>query len=123
MNPFFPYVLALLVATVTWILWSRRRVPVRAEFIRQCTFPKGLYEKLRKKRPELVARDCELVASGLRQFSLAYNKSKGNPISMPSQVTDDLWHELILYTKAHELFCRRAFGRFLPHAGGRIRRR
>ena len=31
---------------------------------------------------------------------------------MPSQVTDDLWHEFILYTRNYEDFCRRAFGRF-----------
>jgi hypothetical protein len=36
-------------------------------------------------------------------------------VSMPSQVADDLWHELILYTREYERFCARAFGSFLHH--------
>jgi hypothetical protein len=35
---------------------------------------------------------------------------------MPSQAADDLWHDLILYTKAYDAFCRNAFGRFLHHS-------
>lgn len=34
---------------------------------------------------------------------------------MPSQVTDDLWHEFILCTRHYDAFCRRAFGGFLHH--------
>lgn len=34
---------------------------------------------------------------------------------MPSQVTDDLWHEFILYTRSYDQFCKKAFGRFLHH--------
>ncbi|MGH8049502.1 MAG: glycine-rich domain-containing protein [Arenimonas sp.] len=34
---------------------------------------------------------------------------------MPSQVTDDLWHEFILYTRSYEQFCGKAFGRFMHH--------
>ena len=34
---------------------------------------------------------------------------------MPSQAVDVLWHEFILYTKAYDDFCRKAFGRFLHH--------
>ncbi|MBS4051544.1 MAG: hypothetical protein KGZ69_10110, partial [Methylomonas sp.] len=36
-------------------------------------------------------------------------------VSMPSQVTDDLWHELILYTRHYDSFCKKAFGGFLHH--------
>ncbi|HVF17642.1 MAG TPA: hypothetical protein VNA21_12045, partial [Steroidobacteraceae bacterium] len=32
-----------------------------------------------------------------------------------SQVADDLWHEFILYTRGYEMFCKRAFGRFMHH--------
>ena len=34
---------------------------------------------------------------------------------MPSQVVDDAWHTFILFTRNYELFCRKAFGRFLHH--------
>lgn len=77
--------------------------------------PPGLYARLQKRRPELTVKDCQLVGRALRQFFLAYLKGGRQFVSMPSQAADDLWHELILYTRHYELFCRRAFGRFLHH--------
>lgn len=87
----------------------------RAEFIRHYSFPKGLIEKLQARRPGLAARDGQLVARALRQFFLAHLAAKREFVSMPSQVTDDLWHEFILYTRNYDDFCQRAFGRFMHH--------
>ena len=87
----------------------------RADFIRSYQFPKGLIERLQKKRPGLSAKDAQLVARALRSFFLAHLKSGRQYVSMPSQVVDDLWHEFILYTRHYEDFCRRAFGRFMHH--------
>lgn len=98
------------------VFWIRSRRSVRAEYIRNWVLPPGLFDKLRRKRPDLTLKDCQLVAQALRQFFLAYLKSGFGYVSMPSQVTDDLWHELILYTKDYDAFCRRAFGRFLHHS-------
>ena len=97
------------------LLWSRLVKARRAELIRDYTLPPGLFEKLRKKRPELTLKDCQLVGHALRQFFLVYLKSGCRYVSMPSQVVDDLWHEFILYTRNYETFCRRAFGGFLHH--------
>ena len=36
-------------------------------------------------------------------------------VAMPSQVVDVAWHEFILYTRAYEIFSKRAMGRFLHH--------
>jgi hypothetical protein len=105
---------ATLVITLA-VIYSRWRTAVRAEFIRQYRFPQGLFEKLQKKRPGLSLKDCQLVALGLRRFFLTYLKGKRSPVSMPSQIVDDLWHEFILYTKLYENFCGRAFGRFMHH--------
>lgn len=99
-------------------LWyfAQRQVLLRREaFIRQAELPRGLYEALRKRRPDLSLKDCQLVGNGLRQFFLAHLKSGRRYVSMPSQVVDDLWHEFILYTKNYEAFCGKAFGRFLHH--------
>lgn len=96
-------------------LWTRTRRSQRAEFIRSYTFPLGLFEKLRRKHPQLSLKDCQLVTQGLRQFYLAHLKSGRQFVSMPSQVVDDLWHEFILYTRNYDGFCRKAFGRFLHH--------
>jgi hypothetical protein len=88
----------------------------REAFIREYPLPQGLFEQLRKKRPGLDLKQCQLVAHALRQFFLAHLKSGRRYVSMPSQVADDLWHEFILFTRHYEAFCQGAFGRFLHHA-------
>lgn len=102
--------------TAALVIYGRRYVAQRREaFIRHAELPKGLFERLQKRHPELSVKDCQLVAHGLRQFFLAHLKSGRRFVSMPSQVVDDLWHEFILYTKNYDRFCRQAFGQFLHH--------
>lgn len=95
--------------------WRRQAWLKREAYIRTFVLPKGLFEKLMQKHPQLTTRDCQLVAQGLRQFFLAHLKSGRKYVSMPSQVADDLWHEFILYTKNYQHCCQHAFGRFLHH--------
>jgi hypothetical protein len=97
------------------LLWSRQVILRREAYIRTFDLPRGLFEQLRKRRPELSLKDCQLVARGLRQFFLAHLKSGREYVSMPSQVADDLWHEFILYTRNYQAFCGKAFGKFLHH--------
>jgi hypothetical protein len=104
-------ILVIVIAT----LWSRHIVLTRAEYIRTYMFPAGLLEKLAAQRPELEAKDRQLVARALRQFFIAHLTSGRKFVSMPSQVVDELWHEFILYTRQYERFCQKAFGRFLHH--------
>jgi hypothetical protein len=96
-------------------LWRALRRAKRADYIRSYVLPQGLFAKLRQRRPALTAKDCQLVGQALRQFFLAYHQSEGQPVAMPSQVVDDLWHEFILYTRNYQDFCQRAFGQFLHH--------
>lgn len=103
------------VLAALWIFWSRWRGAMRAEFIRTYNFPPGLLDKLAAKRPQLEAKDRELVARALRQFFLAYLNSGRQFVSMPSQLADDLWHEFILYTRHYQTFCTQSFGRYLHH--------
>ena len=112
-SPFFFASLAL--AVILIVMGTKLRKARRAEYIRTYVLPVGLFDHLRKRRPELSLKDCQLVSHALRQFFLAYLKSGCKFVAMPSQVADDLWHEFILYTKNYDLFCRRAFGRFLHH--------
>ena len=113
--PFVALIIAVVLLALAWSVRSRLKAAERAEFIRRYTLPPGLFEKLRKKHPQLTLKDCQLIAQGLRQFFLAYLKSGRQFVAMPSQGVDDLWHEFILYTKNYELFCRKAFGQFLHH--------
>lgn len=102
-------------AALSALLWRRQVKLKREAYIRSFVLPKGLFEKLMQKHPQLATKDCQLVAQGLRQFFLAHLKSGRQYVSMPSQVADDLWHEFILYTRNYQQFCQRAFGRFLHH--------
>ena len=105
--------IALVVGTLVFVpMW---RTWKRIEFIQNYNFPRGLYSKLKDKNPEFGAKEFQLVARALRQFFLAHLKSGNEYVSMPSQVTDQLWHEFILYTRSYEQFCKKAFGRFLHH--------
>ncbi|HTJ97502.1 MAG TPA: hypothetical protein VL381_08525 [Rhodocyclaceae bacterium] len=107
--------LSIIFLAATFVVWRRGRLAARAEFIRSYRFPPGLYEKLRKKRPQLALKDCQLVGNALRQFFLCHLQSGRQFVSMPSQLTDDLWHELILYTRNYDAFCGKAFGQFMHH--------
>jgi hypothetical protein len=108
-------VVAAALAVAVFVLWRRWLRLAREAYIRDYVFPRGLFDKLTKRRPELALKDRALVARGLRQFFLAHLRSGRRFVSMPSQVVDDLWHEFILYTKGYDAFCRQAFGRFLHH--------
>lgn len=105
----------VMLGLILLVLALKLREARRAEFIRHYSFPKGLIEKLQARRPGLAARNGQLVARALRQFFLAHLAAKRQFVSMPSQITDDLWHAFILYTRNYEDFCRRAFGRFMHH--------
>jgi len=100
---------------ISLALWQQRRIARRETFIRNYELPRGLFDNLRKRRPELQVKDCQLAANALRQFFLAYLKSGRKYVSMPSQVADELWHEFILFTRNYDAFCRGAFGGFLHH--------
>jgi hypothetical protein len=108
-------VIIIVLLIVIGALWARHNTLKREAYVRNFEFPRGLFEGLRKKRPALSLKECQLTAQALRQFFIAYNKSGHKYVSMPSQLADDLWHEFILYTRYYEKFCQQAFGRFLHH--------
>lgn len=109
------FILIAALGALLLIVALKLRHARRAEFIRHYSFPKGLIDKLQQRRPGISAKDGQLVARALRQFFLAHLASGRQFVSMPSQATDDLWHEFILYTRHYEQFCQRAFGRFMHH--------
>jgi len=115
MPPAVVVLLALVVLIPPLLVWMWARRLARAEYIRTFRFPPGLFARLAKRRPQLTAKDQQLVSRGLRQFFLAYLKGGRRYIAMPSQLADDLWHEFILYTREYQAFCHKAFGGMLHH--------
>lgn len=108
-------VVTLVLFIASLALWNQRRIAKRESFIRNYELPRGLFDNLRKRRPDLDLKACQLTANALRQFFIAYLKSGRKYVSMPSQVADDLWHEFILFTRHYDAFCKGAFGGFLHH--------
>ncbi len=109
------YALAAVTALLAWALWRHNLNLRRADFIRTYAWPPQLLDKLQRKHPGFTRKETALVASGLRQFFMAYLKGGRRDVSMPSEIADQLWHEFILYTQAYREFCSKAFGGFLHH--------
>jgi hypothetical protein len=97
------------------VVYGARQIRQR-NFIRDYDWPPGLLDKLRAKHESFSGQNAHRVADGLRQFFLAYQMSGRKYVAMPSQVVDDLWHEFILYTRAYDNFCGKAFGGFFHHS-------
>ena len=87
----------------------------RLSFIENYSLNSALKARLVKKYPHLNDKDTAMALMGLRDYYRICAIANGRMVSMPSQVVDVLWHEMILFTKEYERFCRRAFGRFLHH--------
>jgi len=108
-------VLLIAASLALLVMWRRQQALRREAWIRSFEFPHGLFAPLRERHADLSLKDCQLVAHALRQFFLAHLHSGRKYVSMPSQIADGLWHEFILHTRNYEVFCRKAFGRFMHH--------
>lgn len=106
--------LALWLALYAWMQSLRR------QFIREAPLPRYLASKLCAQYPQLTVRDAELVLRGLRQFFLAYSRSRQQFVGMPSKVVDAAWHDFILHTRGYAAWCDTAFGRLLHHTPAEI---
>ena len=114
----FTFVLAVAVCALAVYVWRLRREAVRARrerFIHTYVFPSAIFKKLHDKHAQLSLKDTQLVTRALREYFLAYLRSKFSYVGMPSLVVDDLWHEFILHTFDYTRFCQQAFGRYFHH--------
>ncbi len=110
---------AIVLAVIGLIAWITLKVLERSAqeaYVRSAPLPTHLSAAVRSQYPQLSREALRDVERGLRQFFLAYLKSNGRFVAMPSRVADALWHEFILDTRAYRTFCQRAFGRFLDHS-------
>lgn len=87
----------------------------RQRFIDRFSLPKSIDQKILQRYPHLNPAALAKVHLGLRNYFHLCNDAGRRTVSMPSQVVDVAWHELILFTRQYQQFCRSAFGRFLHH--------
>ncbi|QSX40683.1 glycine-rich domain-containing protein [Shewanella cyperi] len=95
--------------------WRQRRKQRRERHIRELVFPDKLSHRLAERYPHLGQQGQLLVLEGLRNYFQLSLTAGRQPLAMPSQAVDCVWHEFILFTRQYQKFCRRAFGRFLHH--------
>lgn len=115
MRPIEVVPFAIVFSSLALVVWSVRRKIVRMRHVREAPLPPGIYDKLRRRRPDIDPKEFPFLERALRDFFAAYLRSGRKPVSMPSQAADELWHEFILYTRHYQAFCDKAFGRFLHH--------
>lgn len=87
----------------------------RRQFIDDYIFPATVGEKVAERYDHLSEKDLAAVIQGLRLYFHVCHDAGKKMVSMPSQVVDVAWHELILFTKEYQSFCKNALGRFLHH--------
>ena len=98
-----------------WRDYRRKRLEKRRKFIETYTFPERVRRKVLTTYPHLKEEDADTVIEGLRHYFVIALLAEGKMVSMPSQAVDVAWHEFLLFTKAYERFCHKAFGRFFHH--------
>lgn len=75
-----------------------------------------LMPKLLRSLPELEGRGLRSTLDGLRDwFRICHRSGLKDLLGMPSRAVDQAWHEMILFTKGYQGFCKGAFGRYLHH--------
>lgn len=92
------------------LIWSARR-----NYLSSYQIPDAVIARFSSRHPELKDKEVKRVQQAMLQYFEICQRAKGRFVSMPSQVVDDLWHEFILFTRNYELFCRKAFGKYLHH--------
>jgi len=111
----FSIILAIIIISLSWKLWRKIAVKLRARHIQDYAFPGTLKRKVAQRYPHLDEAQLALVMDGLREYFQICNIAGRKPVAMPSQVVDLAWHEFILFTRKYQEFCRSSFGRFLHH--------
>jgi hypothetical protein len=93
----------------------RKRQQSQLSFIQSYSFHPVIKEKVQKRYPHLNDSQVETIFDALRSYFTYCNKAKRRMVAMPSQAVDTAWHEFILFTRAYQLFSKRAIGRYLHH--------
>ena len=106
----FEVLLGLVVFATLVHLLIRARNKSRLAYIDNYTFHPAIRKKLSQKYPQLNETEIRLVFDGLREYFYICKQAKKRMVAMPSQAVDVAWHEFILFTKAYEIFCRKALG-------------
>ena len=105
----------LLLIGLVIVIWQHQRRVTRDKVIARFAPHPSVLSKFRQLHPNLSLAQERQVIDGLRQYFRLCLRAQRRMVSMPSQVVDDLWHQLILHTRVYEQFCQQAFGRFLHH--------
>lgn len=113
----YSVVFIFLAISIAYIWWSNRQSRKRKQlrYIEEYQFLDAVVNRFREKYPKLKDKEVELVKKALKDYFYICNLANGKMVSMPSKITDELWHEFLLFSIEYNRFCKEAFGRFLHH--------
>jgi hypothetical protein len=94
--------------------FGTRRVARRVAAVDAYEFSASVRQRFRLKHPDLGIPSFTLIEAATHQWFRLHARRPKARLSMPSTVVDDLWHEMLLYTRDYAVFCDAAFGRFHP---------
>ena len=95
----------------------RVRFKRRAQ-IGKYAFPPGVRKKFSEAHPDLTLEQADQIFEGLRQWFTVCSLAGKRFLAMPSQAVDDAWHTFIWVTRHYDMYCHKAFRRFLHHTPG-----
>ena len=77
-----------------------------------------LIEKLVRDRVVETAEEAEALFTEVKRYIVITALDQTNSWHMYSLRVDGCWHQFILFTRQYSDFCRRYFGRYVPHSPG-----
>ena len=107
--------IAVTLIALSAVLFYRQRKKQQLDYIQNYRFHPSIKEKVQKRYPQLNDNQLETIFDALRDYFTFCNQAKRRMVAMPSQAVDTAWHEFILFTRAYQLFSKRAIGRYLHH--------
>lgn len=109
------WVLVVIALSTIAYFFKKRKKAAQLAYIDNYHFHPSIKNKISERHPSLTDEQINLVFQGLRDYFHICNHASRRPVSMPSKIVDEAWHEFILFTRAYKHFCRKALGRFLHH--------
>lgn len=95
--------------------WRKEQQNKQLKYIKNYKFSPVLLKRVQEKHDYLTPANMKKVEEALRDYFYICNQAKGKMVAMPSEIVDVAWHEFLLFTREYQIFCKKAFGRFLHH--------
>ena len=78
------------------------------------SYPFGFLQQRLVEKHSVAEEDARQLILEFRRF-MVIARLRGAPLAVPNGAVDQVWHELLLFTKRYRDFCAEAVGEFVDH--------